>query len=435
MYDVSRPAEVGRVIAFWSPIHRQGAVSTTAALVASMLGEKLIAEKEGNKVLLMNNELMGAPTAANYMTNEQMPDGLTEVVELSNSENLNNATDIYNNTFSGLPSIDILNSSKRNTSIGNYLHREIPRIFDVARSGYKYTVVDTVPGLFDESTAAILHNCDIIVVCMPQDRYIFDSWIRKMPGIYTAETEQKPVIIISEKHYEYDHMKYKDMQKELKRDLLTICLNDAVHKAVSTKSVTDFVHKQMESKRSHDDVIDELEEIYDFILDAVNKVVNFECEERIKEDERSQREAQEHLTDDLFFGMGYSGSEDDSSNSGSAFGADIQEDESSETTIDGGDTGVFGSSAGSTSSAFEAPDEADSDEASGSSYSESSGFGVPDEDLGLDKPSKSSSSSETDESDPFSAFMPSDESSAPGFEAPDEDDGILGLSDDKELKS
>ena len=396
MYDISKPAEVGRVIAFWSPIHRKGAVSTTTALVASMLAEKLIAEKEGNKVLLMSNELMGTPTAANYMTSESIPDGLTEVVELSSSENLNDAADIYNNTFSGIPNIDILYSGRRNTSTSNYLHREIPRIFEVARSGYKYTVVDTTPGLFDESTVAILHNCDVIVVCMPQDRYVFDSWIHKMPEIYTPEADKKPIIIISEKHYEYEHMKHKDMQKELRTDLLTICLNDLVHKAVSNKSVRDFVHKQIESKKSHDDVIDELEDIYDYIVDAVNKVIDFECEEMIKEDERAQKETQEHLTDDLFFGMGYSS---DESNTSSAFEDDI--DESSETTIDGGDTGVFGSSGYTESSASQENSQEASVEVEDS---------VEDEQINTENKSSTPTTSS------------------------DTEDGVFGLFDEEELK-
>lgn len=316
MYDVTNSVDSGRVIAFWSPVHRQGAVSATVAMMACFMAEKILEAKEDDKLLVLSNELYGAPTAANYMVKDMMPDGLTEVVELSSSDNLKTSADIYNNTFSGVSRVDILNSSKRNTNIEDYLSREIPNIFNVARSGYKFTLVDTVAGTFDEASRQILRTCDMIVVCMPQDKYLFDSWIRKMPGIFIQEADKKPVLIISEKHYEYEHMKYSQMKKELKKELYYISLNDIVHKAVSERDIPTMIRSWYKSK-TPDDIILELDAIYSQILTDLDNIVQLEIQRALEEEEESKQKTKEYLdTVDNLFGEDMYGSSDDEDESG-----------------------------------------------------------------------------------------------------------------------
>lgn len=339
MYDVTNSVDSGRVIAFWSPVHRQGAVSTTTAMMACFMAEKIAEAKEDDKVLILSNELYGAPTAANYMVKDMMPDGLTEVVELSSSDNLKTHTDIYNNTFSGIPRIDILNSSKRNTNIEDYISREIPNIFNIARSGYKYTLVDTVASTWDESTMSILRNCDTIVVCMPQDRYILDSWIRKMPNVFINDADKKPTVIISEKHYEFEHMKYAQMKRELKRELYYLSLNDIVHKAVCEQNIPDMIKTNIKAKNP-DDVILELEAIYDKIVENLDNIVQLEVQRAIEEEEESKQKTKEYLetVNDLFGEdiYGYSEEEDTADESGVPDDESIKafmESESSEDNI------------------------------------------------------------------------------------------------------
>lgn len=316
MYDITNSVDSGRVIAFWSPVHRQGAVSTTVAMMACFMAEKIIEAKEDDKLLILSNELYGSPTAASYMVKDMMPDGLTEVVELSRSDNLKTCVDIYNNTFSGVPRVDILNSSKRNTNIEDYLSREIPNIFNVARSGYKFTLVDTVAGTFNEATRSILRSSDMIVVCMPQDKYLFDSWIRKMPGVFINDADKKPVVIVSEQHCEYEHMKYSQMKKELKKELYYICLNDIVHKAVSERDIPGMIKSWYKAKNP-DDIIEELDAIYNKILDDLENIVQLEVQKALEEEEESKQKTKEYLdtVDSLFYGMGYE-EEEDSDESG-----------------------------------------------------------------------------------------------------------------------
>lgn len=347
MYNIKSSLDMGRVIAFWSPIHRQGAVSTTTALLASFISEKHInkdikfTRESNNDVLLMSNELYGAPTAATYMIKDTIPDGLTEVVHLSKSDNLKSDTSIYNNTYSGVLGVDILASSKRNGNIEDYIALEIPNIFNVARTGYKYILVDTVPGTSNESTLAILRNCDIIVVCMPQDRMTFDNWIRKMPGVYISEVEKKPTIVISEMHYEYKHMTYSSMATELKDNLYYISLNDVVHKAVSERSVASTI-KELCKVKSKDDVIYELSAIYDTILEYIDTIVNKELQKENEIDEENDQRTQEYLENinNLFSDNDYEDyNTDDKSNTGvessnmlSMFTEDEQADEETDTS-------------------------------------------------------------------------------------------------------
>lgn len=312
MYDITSSADSGRVIAVWSPVHRQGAVSTTTAMLASFIAEQL--GDNNGKVLVMSNELHGAPTAAYYMTKERVINGLAEVIDLSNSDNLKNAEDIYNNTFSVSGKIDILNSDKRNTNVSDFLGREISNIFNVARRGYKYTIVDTVCGPYDSVTKTILKNCDTIVVCLPQDRYIFDSWIRKMAGVYVQEVESKPTLVLSALHYEYPDMLYRSMQKEVKgKSLYYISLNDIVHRAVSERNIPDMIKSNLKSK-SHDDIIDELQAIYDKILENLENVIDMEVQNEMSELEETKKQTQEYLesTDTYFDDMGYEDEPDSS---------------------------------------------------------------------------------------------------------------------------
>lgn len=295
MYEVSSNTDSGRVIAFWSPIHRQGGTSATAAMVASALVDKL---EPSEKILMLSNELYGAPTAGTYMQRDNMPDGLTEIIELTNSDNLKSPTDIYNNTFTCAgEKIDIVNSRKRNLTSLNDLTRAIPELFDMARQGYRYTIVDTVAGTKDESTMAILRHCDTIVVCLPQDKYIIDSWIRKVHGVYTKEVENKRAAIVLTMFYNYKHMSYATLRRQLKADLYYISLNDFVHKAICERSILEAITGTRKSKHP-DDVIEELNMITQGILSNLSELVNDELL-RVKEEEEIQRKETEDYMESL----------------------------------------------------------------------------------------------------------------------------------------
>lgn len=307
MYDITNPQNTGRVIAIWSPVSRQGAVSTTAALLASYMDKKV----NDGKVLILSTDAHGGPTACYYMSKERMVNGLAEVIELSISDNLKGAEDIFNNTFSISATTDILACSKMNTNVTDFLSREISNILNVARTGYKYIIVDTLCGKYDASTQAVLRNADAIIVCMPQDKYIFDSWVRKMPDIYIEEVEKKPTIIVSAMHYEYPDMSYKDMDKELKgHDLYYISLNDLVHKAVSDRNIPELIANNMSGK-TRDDVGIEIEAIYDKLIEIIDSIIENEMVNEQKLVEETKKETQKYLesNEDLFNDMGY---EDDS---------------------------------------------------------------------------------------------------------------------------
>ena len=68
MYEILNPQHSGRVIALWSPVSRQGAVSTTAALLASYMGKKV----DDGRVLIISTDLTRGPDVSYYMTTEKM---------------------------------------------------------------------------------------------------------------------------------------------------------------------------------------------------------------------------------------------------------------------------------------------------------------------------------------------------------------------------
>lgn len=295
MYNITNPEDLGRVIALWSPVHRQGAVSATTALLASYIAEQMDAE-DNEKILIMSNEIYGSPTASFYMTNEDMIDGMQEVIQLSLSDNLKKPEEIYTNTFSLSPRIDILNCGKRNRDLGDLLEQEIGNILDMARVGYKYIIIDTVCGPHDKSSKKIIENCDLVMACIPQDRYIFDSWIRKTPGIYVEELKNgKPLITLSAMHCEYPDMKYESMRKEIKgRKLYYVSLNDIVHEAVSKRNIPEMIKANIKLK-SPDSVIGELDALIDAIDETIAKIVVKEQQEKSFDIEKNKKETSDYL--------------------------------------------------------------------------------------------------------------------------------------------
>ena len=313
MYEIINPQNSGRVVALWSPVNRQGAVSTTAAVLASYMGKAV----DDGKVLVLSTDASNGPNAYYYMTTEKMTNGLAEVIELSISDNLSSVEDIRNNTFSLNDNIDILACSKIGSNVTDFLSREIVNILNMARRGYKYIVVDCINGRYDMATKEVLEAADIIIVCMPQDKYIFESWIRKMENIYLPLVEKKPTIIVSAMHYEYEDMTYSDMNKELKdTELYYISLNDLVHKANSERDIPDMVSSHFTGKR-RDDIIEEIESIYEKIEEYIENIIDNEIDGEQEIAAAAKKETQKYLVinnSDLFSDMGY----EDDDNSGSS---------------------------------------------------------------------------------------------------------------------
>ena len=296
MYDVPNIADKGRVIALWSPAHRQGAVSANTALLASYLAETV---EDGMKVLVMSNELYGAHTAAHYITDESMTDGLTEVCELSESDNLKNPQSLYDNTFSFGPKLDIINSSKRNTNIRDNLPRQINNIFNVARQGYRYTLVDTVSGVYDNSSQEILRRADVIIICMPQDKFTFESFIKKVKGFYPdaiKDDKRKRILIVSSIHYEYEHMTYNSMRKALNKryPLSHIQMNDVIHKAVGDRNIYNAVRSELKSKKP-DVFISELEDITYYVNMIIANIAAEETAMAEREEELARQNTEKYL--------------------------------------------------------------------------------------------------------------------------------------------
>lgn len=290
----------GRVIAVWSPIHRQGAVSTTAAMIASYMAEQIASDKTSDKILLMSNIMSPFPNAGNYLVTDQMVDGLNEVVELVLSENLRKHSDIYNSTFSGVPRIDILGTAKKQTVQSDFLAQSIPDIFDISRGGYRYVVVDTAPGVDDLSTIAVLKNCDLVVVCLPQDRFIFDMWVRKMQEVYPSELDSKPVVTVLAQYYDYYHLQFDKMVKELSRGkdveplIAYINLNDDLHKAVSKRDIHSFIKAQKKSKNP-DCAYEEVEYIMELIEEGLQSVIDGEEKATEQKEEEFREQNRKYL--------------------------------------------------------------------------------------------------------------------------------------------
>lgn len=298
MYEVTSPTNSGRVIAVWSPVSRQGGTSTLASLIAAYLCRT----NQNDKVLVMSNETDGQPTAEQYLIKDKAVSGLAEVIELAISDNLHSPDDLYNNAHNIASNLDGLSCDKGNTNVADFLSREIEQILDLARRSYKFTVVDTISGQYDTTTQEILKNCDCIVVGLPQDKYIFDNWVRKMPDIYPSYLNGDKTVLVASSYFDYSHMRYQDMRKELKgTPLYYVNQNSAVHKAVSYRSMLDFISSELKLKKGYDEVVDEIGAIVDRIEAILVEIVNKEVEAEAKAAEEREQENKDYIENHVGF--------------------------------------------------------------------------------------------------------------------------------------
>ena len=292
MYDILSSANVGRVISVWSPVSRQGTVSTMAAMLTAYIGNR----NPDDKVLLLCSETNGNPTADYYLTNEHTINGLAEIIELAISDNLRKPDDLYNNAHSISRNIDTLTCEKGNTNVADFLSREIEPIIQLAKKSYKYIVVDTVSGDFDRTTEDILRLSDCVVVGCPQDKYIFDNFVRKMPDVYPTVLRSKHKVTVVSSYYDYDHFRFADMQKEMKGEpLFYIDQNSAVHKAVCERKILEFINGELQLKRGRDEVVDEIEDIYNRLQSIIEYIIEQEVEQETENASRHQQINREYM--------------------------------------------------------------------------------------------------------------------------------------------
>lgn len=298
MYEVTSPTNSGRVIAVWSPVSRQGGISTLASLMAAYLCRT----NQTDKVLVMSNETDGQPTAEQYLVKDNAISGLAEVIELAISDNLHRPDDLYNNAHNIAPNLDGLSCGKGNTNVADFLSREIEQILDLARKSYRFTVIDTLSGQYSATTQEILKNCDCVVVGLPQDKYIFDNWVRKMSDVYPSYLKDNRTVLVASCYFDYSHMRYQDMRKELKgTPLYYINQNSAVHKAVAYRNMLDFVSSELKVKKGYDDVIDEISAIVDRVETILIDVVNKEVESEAKAAEVREKENKDYIENHVGF--------------------------------------------------------------------------------------------------------------------------------------
>lgn len=372
MYEVTSPKNSGRVIAVWSPVSRQGGVSTLAAMLTAYLSYDI---NNDEKVLLMSNDSSGI-TAAWYLSKERAQSGLADVVDLSSSENLRGPEDIYNNAFTLTNHIDVLISGKSNIAVTTGLAYEIEKIFKTARKGYKYIIVDASAG-FTGSSQQILEHADVVIVSLPQDKYYFDGWTKRLSDIYPQELDKKPRITVLQQFYNYSSMTYQYMAKKMAGEkLYYIDLNTLVYDAVSNRNMLDTIQDEA-GKKKHDDVIDQLEAISREVMEKIEGVVEKEAtaeQEMVNQAKQSTKEYME--SDDFFLGLDYDedqASEDDADPMGYGYGNSSDTSGTSDDSNDTSDDTGVNLEKESDESPSETPDNEDGE------YDGSEAFGLSDD--------------------------------------------------------
>lgn len=157
---------MAKVITFWSPVSRQGACSTNAALFFSYLPTKML---EVEKAVLFS--LNSGVDAVSYVTDNLIRQGITDLIYLKETNNLRTKEDILAYTHKLDNSLDIMGTGKDEKMIReNY--KEIVEILSVA---YDWIIIDCMT-CSTEYVNELLNQSDVLVVCLPQDRFACETF-------------------------------------------------------------------------------------------------------------------------------------------------------------------------------------------------------------------------------------------------------------------
>lgn len=268
MYGLEENEEVqkGKVICVWSPVHRQGAVSANAALVASYLAVCSSGNTEEKRVLVMSNEMSFNLQASKYLTSNNITDRLSTVCMMSKSGNLNTPEDLVPHTENIGDNLDVIGPTFKDKTLVTDIVSEIENILAVARLAYDYIVIDTSSGVWNASSKRIIDTADVVLVCLPQDKYTIAKYREEDEDVYSNILKGKAIIHISSLHYEYEHFTLGSIRRIIGSKVYPISLNDQVNKALYNRNVFEFISKEFKKRKKYDDVLEELEELVEEIL-------------------------------------------------------------------------------------------------------------------------------------------------------------------------
>lgn len=254
-----------KIITFWAPVKRQGGCSTCVALYTSYLSH-VMSETEKAVIFSLNS----TADAADYITPNPVRNGLDDILFLSEMNNISSREDILAYTHKISENLDVLGTGGNKELI----ERKCNKIIEILSSAYDYMIIDSVT---DNNTMIkkIINQSDLIVVCIPQDRYVYE---RLDMSIF----ENKKVIFLSAMHNSKSEISISRIQAMFPVNVFPVSRDDKINQAVYKQCLYSFIDSELKRKSV---IITELEELHKEIrrlIDIENLNITYEIK-KVKE--------------------------------------------------------------------------------------------------------------------------------------------------------
>lgn len=266
---------MGKTIVGWSPVQGQGCTSNIAALAAvfalnyqvntlvthTQFTESILEEmfNKAHKMVGIDSGLKNLERLAK--SNSLKPEAVIDYTET-----------IYNNR------LDILGGSQTyqgdKTILQTLLHS--------TKEAYDLVWIDTATGALDELTESVLKVADVVLVTLPQNKFILDRFLTQKINYPTFLDEKNVVFLIGS----YDAEAALNVRKikghyNLKNKVVPVLYSHLFKDAYNTKSVTEFFHRNKLVRKNHPvyEFTEALKSIDHYLAKQVNLVRKGDDEE------------------------------------------------------------------------------------------------------------------------------------------------------------
>lgn len=240
-----------KIITFWSPVKRQGC-STNTALYSSYLSH-VMNETEKAVILSLND----GTDSTDYITINPIKNGMNDLLFLSEMNNINSKEDILVYTHKISENLDVLGTGKNK----NEIDKKYERIIELLKKAYDFIIVDTCTD-YDLTSRKILENSDLIVLCLPQDKFVYEQ-------LDLSRFNNKRIICISSLHNSKSELNIEKIQMLLPLKVYPLSQSDKINQSVYKQNIFDYIDNEFRKKSV---LISELYEIHK----EIDRLINIE---------------------------------------------------------------------------------------------------------------------------------------------------------------
>ncbi|WP_326910701.1 hypothetical protein [Sedimentibacter sp. MB31-C6] len=240
-----------KLITFWSPVKRQGC-STNIALYASYLSH--VMDETEKAVIFSINEGIDA---LDYLTSNSIRNGMNDLLFLNEMNNINSKEDVLVYTHKVSENLDVLGTGKNKKKID----KEYKKILELLNMSYNYILIDSCTDN-DITTTEILKISDLIVICMQQDKFVYES-------LDLSIFKDKKVICLSSLHNYKSELNISKLQMLMPMQVYPLCQSDKIGQAVNMQNIYNFINSEYKKKSN---IIIELNEI----CKEIHRLINLE---------------------------------------------------------------------------------------------------------------------------------------------------------------